>query len=215
MKKFKKFLGLFLVFCMVIPLLEINMQTIYAAEQSDVITKFEVTDEDGKPLEGEVEKWQKIRIYGFFELPDNEVHKDDITVLTLPDQIKFGDGIAPFDLKDDNGEIVAHAMPSINNKTITLTYTDYVETHSGVRGSFYFYIRVDHEKYPDAGEIPIAINVSGKTPPHPTIKFKGVGQPDLYVLRKSSWQVSGAPNPRIGYIQLTLMRPTLLLKTAA
>lgn len=66
MKKFKKFLGLFLVFCMVIPLLEINMQTIYAAEQSDVITKFEVTDEDGKPLEGEVEKWQKIRIYGFF-----------------------------------------------------------------------------------------------------------------------------------------------------
>ena len=99
-----------------------------AAVQSDVITKFEVTDENGNPLTGEVEKWQKTRVYGTFKLPDNQVHEGDTTVLELPDQFKFGDGIAPFDLKDANGQVVAKAVPNPRNRTVTLTYTKYVET---------------------------------------------------------------------------------------
>ena len=197
--KFNRVVATILVVLLSVMTFVSNAPKSEAAVQSDVITKFEVTDENGNPLTGEVEKWQKIRVYGTFKLPDNQVHEGDTTVLELPDQFKFGDGIAPFDLKDANGQVVAKAVPNPRNRTVTLTYTKYVETHSGVKGRFYFYIRVNHEKYWQPQNIPVAINVSGKVPPHPTIKFKGVGVPHTYVLRKGSWQVSGGPNPVIGY----------------
>mgnify|MGYP000335275532 FL=1 len=197
--KFNRVVATILVVLLSVMTFVSNAPKSEAAVQSDVITKFEVTDENGNPLTGEVEKWQKIRVYGTFKLPDNQVHEGDTTVLELPDQFKFGDGIAPFDLKDANGQVVAKAVPNPRNRTVTLTYTKYVETHSGVKGRFYFYIRVNHEEYWQPQNIPVAINVSGKVPPHPTIKFKGVGVPHTYVLRKGSWQVSGGPNPVIGY----------------
>ena len=31
------------------------------------------------------------------------------------------------------------------SKTITLTYTKFVENNSGVRGKFFVYVRVDHD----------------------------------------------------------------------
>ena len=40
-------------------------------------------------------------------------------------------------------EVIANAEVSPDNKSITITYTDYVEKHSDTSGSFFFYARID------------------------------------------------------------------------
>ena len=44
-------------------------------------------------------------------------------------------------------------------KHIVLTYTDYVEKHSDTKGSFYVYTRVDFQKHPEEGEIPVEVTI--------------------------------------------------------
>ena len=92
------------------------------------------------------------------------------------------------EIKDINtNEVIAHAKLSADNKSITLTYNDYVEKHSDTQGSFFFYARVDFKKHPQQGEIPIEITINKETKPAGKITFKGIGDGDPQVLSKTSW----------------------------
>ncbi len=83
------------------------------------------------------------------------------------------------EIKDINtNEVIAHAKLSADNKSITLTYNDYVEKHSDTQGSFFFYARVDFKKHPQQGEIPIEITINKETKPAGKITFKGIGDGD-------------------------------------
>lgn len=61
-------------------------------------------------------------------------------------------------MNDAVGSVVAHAVIDPDSKTF-LTYTDYVETHSNVKGSFFFYGQVDTTVVKENQTIPIKITI--------------------------------------------------------
>lgn len=132
-----------------------------AAEQGDVITRVYITDQAGNELTGDIEQWQTFRLNSDFTLPDNEVKEGDTTTVKIPDIITFTD-TAAFDVKDADGNVVAKAVVDEATKEIKLTYTKFVETHSGIKGSFYFYVRVDHNVIQDAQTMPLGVTVNGQ-----------------------------------------------------
>ena len=52
--------------------------------------------------------------------------------------------------------------PMVANKTVTLTYTDYVENHANISGSLYFTSLIDFENVENESKIPIYVTVEGK-----------------------------------------------------
>ena len=126
-----------------------------------MITSFNITDDEGNPLDQSVSQWDRFRINGTFDLPNNTVSAGDTTRITLPSQITFGDTQA-FDLKDESGNVVAHAVIDPDSKTIVLTYTDYVENHSNVKGNFFFYARVDTKVIKENQTIPVSLTIENE-----------------------------------------------------
>ncbi|WP_409577683.1 Ig-like domain-containing protein [Streptococcus sp.] len=45
---------------------------------------------------------------------------------------------------DKDGHLVAKTTIDRHTKKVTITYEPYVETHSDVTGTLYFYVRMDH-----------------------------------------------------------------------
>ena len=170
----------------------------FRAVQNSVITKIEALLQDGSGPVGDVGQWQVFRLNAEFELPDNTIHEGDTTVITLPDKLKFNQ-TAGFDITDDDGNIVAHAVINGSAKTITLTYTDYAETHSDVSGSFYFYVQIDRDQVDEEEVIPLEIDVSGTTVVGESIHFTGIGTPSGNYLSKAGWQVSSDNNRELRY----------------
>lgn len=165
---------------------------------SDVFTKIEAVLSDGSGPVGDVSQWQVFRLVAHFALPDGKVKAGDISVLTLPKELKFNQ-VAGFEIKDSEGNKVADAIINGRDKTITLTYTDYAETHSGVKGSFFFYVQIDREMVQEEEDIPLIFDVSGETLVGPKIHFSGIPDPAPYAITKSGWQVSSVDRRLIQY----------------
>ena len=129
-----------------------------AKEVNGVITSLNLSNNDGGTLENGYRMWQEFRINATFALPDNTVNEGDTTTITLPSEIAFGVSTA-FQLKDPAGNVVANATIDENRKTVTLTYTNYAESHSNVTGNFYFYGRVDHRVVQSEQDINITLDI--------------------------------------------------------
>ena len=146
-----------------------------AAKEIDAITKFSITDKDGKPLNKPLQQWERFKINGTFTLPNNEVQEGDYTTITLPKELVL-EKSSDFDIVDKNGNVVARAAVDAENRTLKLTYTKYVEDKSDIKGSFYFYTYINHHIVKEKKKVPIEIAVNRKV-----IK---VGEPEF-----------GGPNP--------------------
>ena len=166
--------------------------SVQAAEVGDVITRIYVTDADGNEITGDIQQYQVFRLNADFTLPDNTVKAGDITRVKIPSNIQL---MAPlsFTVKDADGNIVANGVADSSTQTVTLTYTDYPETHSGVKGTFYFNARVDYTKVTTRTEIPLNFEVEGKFISGGNITFAGVGAPVNTKLLKSAWQNGNDP----------------------
>ncbi|MFT4452564.1 Cna B-type domain-containing protein, partial [Parvimonas sp. G1425] len=163
----KRRLSFLLVFAMICSvLLPFSNRSNAKEVEGDVIKKASVTDADGNPFKPgqKIGAWQPFRIYAEFELPDNVVKENDTTTMTLP----IGFNTSPpdhFDIKDGD-KVIAHAkMYNQNPAKIVLTYTKYAETHSGVKGKFYFNVSVNKETQTGSGELPVTLTVNGKIIP--------------------------------------------------
>lgn len=152
----------------------------------NVITDFSITDSAGHALNHKLDKWETFRLNAKFNLPNNGVKEGDYTTITLPDKLAFGD-VKPFELKDTNNQVVAKAVIDPQTRTVTLTYTKYVENHSNVTGSFYFYARVNHDIVKAESDINVDISVNGKVKYQGKVGFKGVGQAQKTDITKSGW----------------------------
>ena len=152
----------------------------------DAITDVKISNNEGGVLDWELKQWATFRLNADFNLTGKNVKAGDQTIITVPDAIIINsDNI---EIKDINtNEVIAHAKLSADNKSITLTYTDYVEKHNDTKGSFFFYARVDFKKHPQQGEIPVEITINKETKPAGKITFKGIGDGDPQVLSKTSW----------------------------
>lgn len=99
-----------------------------------------------------------------FSLPDGEFHSGDISTIQLPVGFKF---IADydFDVKSSDGAMVARAHIDAQAGTMTLTYTNYVESHSGVTGSITASVTTNRETIGDFGKKQFNLNVDGTIVP--------------------------------------------------
>ena len=160
----KRKLSFLLVFAMICSvLLPFSNKSNAKEVEGDIIKKASVTDADGNPFKPgqKIGAWQAFRIYAEFELPDNVVKENDTTTMELP----IGFNTSPpdhFDIKDGE-EVIAHAkMYNQNPAKIVLIYTKYAETHSGIKGKFYFNVSVNAETQTGSGELPVTLTVNGK-----------------------------------------------------
>ena len=152
----------------------------------DTITNVKVTNNEGGVLDWDLKQWATFRLNADFNLSGKNVKAGDQTTITVPDAIIINSD--KIEIKDINtNEVIANAKLSADNKSITLTYTDYVEKHSDTQGSFFFYARVDFKKHPQQGEIPVEITINKETKPAGKVSFTGIGDGDPSLLSKTSW----------------------------
>ena len=153
---------------------------------ADTITSVNVTNNEGGDLTWELEQWATFRINATYDLAGKNVKAGDTTVVTVPDALIISSD--SFEIRDINtNEVIAHATVDAAKKSISLTYTDYVEKHSDTNGSFFFYARIDFKKHPEKGEIPIEITINNELKVGGKVTFKGVGDGNPKVLTKTSW----------------------------
>ena len=186
--------------CLLTSLLSLGYSSVFAETPDvsvtgkfvDAITDVKVVNNEGGDLNWDLAQWATFRINANFDLSGKDVKAGDTTVMTVPDALVVTS--QPFEIRDINtNEIIAYAKVNAENKSISLTYTDYVEKHSDTNGSFFFYSRVDFKKHPQQGEIPIEITINKETKPAGKITFKGIGDGDPKVLTKTSWVNSSDP----------------------
>ena len=158
-----------------------------AAEYNDVITSVGVENKSGEALTQGLDIWQEFRLTADFVLPDNTVHEGDTTTLQLPSEIAFSNS-SDIELRDASNNLVATGHLDATSKTITLTYTKFVENNSGVRGKFFVYVRVDHDVVSEEKDIDVNITVGHRVLSAGKIRYNG--PPGKYdsKIEKSSFQ---------------------------
>ncbi len=156
---------------------------------NDVLTGVSVSSIDGTNLETTaLIQWQTFEITAGFALPNGQVHAGDYTVIQLPTSLVPTS--SDFSVQDDKGNLVANAHIDGSQKTITLTYTDYVTDHYDITGSLHFYARIDHTVIPGAQTVPLTFTVNNKTYYAGQVSFAGVGPVGYLAARpisKASW----------------------------
>ena len=168
------------------------------AVQNGVITKIEAQTHDGSGPQGDTGQWDVFRLHAEFALPNGTIHAGDITTMKLPDKLKFNQ-TSSFEIKDAGGNVVANATIDGGTKTLTLTYTEFVENNSDITGSFYFYVQIARNNVDKEEYIPIEIDVSGTTIIGNTLHFIGIKDPTGSYLTKSGWQVAEIGDRAIRY----------------
>ena len=199
--KNKKKLGIFsFIICLLTTVFVFSLNKTFAETPEvsvtgkfvDAITDVKVVNNEGGDLTWDLEQWATFRINANFDLKNKNVKAGDTTVMTIPDALVVTS--QSFEIRDINtNEIIAYAKVNADNKSISLTYTDYVEKHNDTNGSFFFYARVDFKKHPQQGEIPIEITINKESKPAGKITFKGIGDGNPQVLTKTSWVNVGDP----------------------
>ena len=156
----------------------------------DTIKNVKVSNNEGGDLNWDLQQWATFRINADYDLSGKNVKAGDSTVVTVPDALMITS--ASFKIRDINtDEIIANADVNPDNKSITITYTDYVEKHSDTSGNFFFYARIDFKKHPQKGEIPVEITINKETKIGGKVSFTGIGDGDPKVLTKTSWVNEG------------------------
>ena len=156
----------------------------------DTIQNVKVSNNEGGDLNWDLQQWATFRINADYDLSGKDVKAGDSTVVTVPDALMITS--TSFKILDLNTkEVIANAEVSPDNKSITITYTDYVEKHSDTSGSFFFYARIDFKKHPQKGEVPVEITINKETKIAGKVSFTGVGDGNPRLLTKTSWVNAG------------------------
>ena len=165
----------------------VALTKVHATEYNDVITSVSVENKSGNPLTQGLDIWQEFRLSANFTLPDNKVHAGDTTTLRLPSEIAFSNS-SDIELRDGDGNLVATGSLDAASKTITLTYTNFVENKSGVHGKFFVYVRIDHDVVTEGKEVNVNVTVGHNVLFAGKVRYNGPpGQYDSKI-EKSSFQ---------------------------
>ncbi|MBO0455660.1 Cna B-type domain-containing protein [Enterococcus hulanensis] len=152
---------------------------------ADIVDHISLTDSEGNPLT-EVTQYTDIRVTIDFSLPNNEVSSGDTSTITLPAELMLESSIT-FNVTNADREIIAVAKADPNSNTVTLTYTNFVETHSNVSGKLYFSSKIDTTTVQTETTVPIYIDVEGKQIFAGDIHFENQGDDENEKFSKYSW----------------------------
>lgn len=168
-----------------------------AKEVAGVTTSLNLSNYDGGTLGDGYRMWQEFRINATFALPNNTVNEGDTTTITLPSEIAFAISTA-FQLKDPAGNVVANATIDGDRKTVTLTYTNYAESHSNVTGKFFFFARVDHDVVHSEEDINVTLDIEGESVYAGHVHYNGPPAKYDSKLEKAGWQ-DNVDSQKLGY----------------
>ena len=152
-KVFYLFLGILTVFLI---LGGLKSPAVSAKEVALNVTKQVVT-----PAKSPADQYTDISVEMNFGVPSTAA-KGDTTVIKLPGNLKFIEN-QTFKITNDAGDVIADAVINRDTKTITLTYTDFVEKRSDITGNLKFAVRVDIAEQHENTKIPVKLTIDKQT----------------------------------------------------
>ena len=146
-----------------------GLSKIRSAHADGATGKIQITSKTITPAKSPVDQYTDIKVDLTFNVPQ-EVKSGDQAVITLPQNLKFISD-QTFDVMSPDGQsVVAKAVINAANKTITLTYENYVETKSNISGSMFFAVRVEPATA-SPSKVPITLNVDNNPVPVGKVDF--------------------------------------------
>ena len=146
-----------------------GLSKIRSAHADGSTGKILITSKTITPAKSPVDQYTDIKVDLTFNVP-NGVKSGDQAVITLPQNLKFISD-QTFDVMSPDGQsVVAKAVINAANKTITLTYEDYVEKKSNISGSMFFAVRVEPATE-SPSKVPITLNVDNNPVPVGKVDF--------------------------------------------
>ena len=152
-KVFYLFLGILTLFLI---LGGLKSPAVSAKEVALNITKQVVT-----PAKSPADQYTDISVELNFGVPSTAA-QGDTTVIKLPDNLKFIEN-QTFKITNASGDVIADAVINRDSKTITLTYTNFVENHSDITGNLRFAVRVDIAEQQESTKIPVKLTIDKQT----------------------------------------------------
>ena len=160
----KKILNVFLAFAIIFSTIFQSSGIASAVEYpNNVITSARITDLSDQAITGNnIGAWIPFKVHATYALPNNTLHNGDKTILTLP--VGFA-AASPFtfDVKDGNEVVAKGKLIDGSPVKLELTYTNYVDTHSGVSGTFFFNLQINSHTQPNTGDIPVTLTAQDGT----------------------------------------------------
>lgn len=171
---------------MVIMMILVTLQPhskVSAAEVNNIITGVTIKNSSDVEIEDgtNVTQYTDLRVEMEFELPNNQVFGGDITVIKIPNELRFVQ-LAGFEVLDGTGNLIANATIQGADRTVTLIYTDYVEQKSDIKGKLNFTLRVDASTAVNNETVEIVFDIFGVTIPGIEVnyQFKGDSPNELF-----------------------------------
>ncbi|KXT77958.1 Cna B-type domain-containing protein [Streptococcus sp. DD13] len=167
-------------------------ETVHATVRNDFIKKLTVTDMEGNPFTStsQVGMYIPFRVNAEFEVAPDAKAGDTVTVQlpNNPSNLQFST-TENFSVRDGaTNEVVGNATFDEAQKLFTLTFTDFVETHSDIKGSFYFYLKVDEQTITTDQTVPINISVNNEVKNAGEVNYHPVPNTTVSDMSKTGWR---------------------------
>lgn len=208
MSLFKKFLSTALTVLLL--LLSFSNQTPIKAATGFKVTEITFTDNADNPITN-VYSWTNMKISINFILEENHTFENGSTVtITLPNELKLSND-QTFNVTNQSKDVIAVATLSATNKTITLTFTDFVTKNSHISGNVYIQTQVDTQVVEVKDKVNVSIEIDGATTPIGTFTYTAPnGENENEEFGKNSWfQNQGTENVEaIGILRINEQNKT-------
>jgi len=138
----------------------------------------------------EIDNYAQFGVSVDFTVPEGQTpapKAGDFTTFQLSDSLKIQKSDS-FQIKDKD-QVVANAVIDAANRTVTLTYTNYVEQRSDIRGKFWLSLQVNSDKETEAKQLSnsIKVNNTSDLAIAGTINYTGITKDKDFDLVKDSW----------------------------
>ena len=139
-----------------------------------------------------------------FSLPSNKVHAGDKTVIPVPKELEIIKK-ETFPIKNEKGDVVANAVTDPDTKTITMTYTSFVDSHSDITGSLHVTVKVDTNVVKEAKNLKLKISMGAGGPTFEIGNLDYVGvQSDKPDEELGKWSWFDKNNPTIVHYRIRI-----------
>ncbi|OJG91964.1 LPXTG-domain-containing protein cell wall anchor domain [Enterococcus silesiacus] len=156
-----------------------------AKEINNTIQNVKITNEHGED-QASFKSWDIIQVHMDWSIPNGSAQKGDTTLIELPDELDLVNSLS-FDVLDESGAVVATAVADKGSKTVLLTYTDFVETHSNVKGTLQFLSRFDKQVIEEYGTIKLVFPINKTTEVSTEVEVEEATDDPNEVINKWSW----------------------------
>ncbi|MEI5989468.1 hypothetical protein A5881_000956 [Enterococcus termitis] len=156
-----------------------------AKEINNTIQNVKITNEHGEEQDS-FKSWDIIQVHMDWSIPNGSAQKGDTTLIELPAELDLVNSLS-FDVLDESGAVVATAVADKGAKTVLLTYTDFVETHSNVKGTLQFFSRFDKQVIEEYGTIKLVFPINKTTEVSTEVEVEEATDDPNEVINKWSW----------------------------